>query len=629
MRSLKSKLSMVLAVIMIGIAIFPIMIVNAAVCQVSMTVRMGTSTMVEGGTYSVKGGEKITVTASSAAGIAFIGYKFVTNGVETDIVDVYSNTLTITVPEKPSNADVRELRIDAVAKNDNGDPYNLTTKTGWIRYYLEYGSNEVDGDKDVLVKLGGKTLKENSTTQVEVGTKLVLSAEPANKVVEVYYSWDKGTAYEFTTASDDITVPSSFKPGSKHTLYVSARYSDGTVLDWMEYVFEIPEESHELDLPNYLKENDTVDGLVVSLRSGSEEDKANYNIYSLGEEIIYFIDYKNGGKDITSNVKIVFNFPLDALVLDSDGGLVSGNTITWDFPNGIESEAAGTKTVVLKYEKLSKSKLDAEVVYPIADIYKGTKVADSSAVINYIFKDTETEIEETHYPYMFGDKGKDTFRPDASISRAEAAIVLTRIFGIDITNAEITDRYTDIGTTYKEAQKAISAATYYGIITGYEEADGTFTYRPNAKIKRSEFMTIIAKYIATVAEEEDIRGLNVEQDVLNDVGAYNGPVKKYADGKNITDFDWYTPYITMLVRLNMTEVDEDNTDLRLGNEITRAEVAQLVNFALLRAPAKVTSKTKTQFSDVSKYHHLLGDIVEATRDAHTFTLTDDATEIAQ
>lgn len=628
MENLKRKLSMVLIVMIISIAVFPLMVVNAA-SQVSMTVKMGSTTLSANNTYSVEGGETITATASAPAGIAFIGYKFVTNGVETPIVDVYSNTLTITVPEKPSDSNIRELRIDAVAKNDSGDPYDLTTKTGWVRFYLDYGSDSVSEDKEVSVEMGNKTLKVDGTVEAEVGTKLILSAEPADDVLKVYYSWDKGTAYEFLTASDDITIPTTFEPGSTHTLYVSARYSDGTVLDWAKYIFVIPEENHELDLPNYLKENDTVDGLVVSLRTDSEEDKANYNIYSLNEEVIYYLDYKNGGKDITSDVKLVLNIPLDYTIVESDGGVVSGDTITWNFANGLEADVSGTKRVVLKYDDLSKSKLDAEVIYPIADIYKGTKISDSSAVINYIFRDTETEIEETHYPYMFGDRNKDTFRPDDSISRAEAAIVLTRIFGIDITNAEITDRYTDIGTTYTEAQKAISAATYYGIINGYEESDGTFTYRPNAKIKRREFMTIIAKYIATIAEEDDIRGLEVEQDVLNEVGAYNGPVKKYADGSSITDFDWYTPYVTMLVRLNMTEVSEKDTDLRLSNEITRAEVAQLVNFALLRAPAEVTSKTTTQFSDVSRYHYLLGDIVEATRAAHTFTLTDEATEIAQ
>ena len=66
----------------------------------------------------------------------------------------------------------------------------------------------------------------------------------------------------------------------------------------------------------------------------------------------------------------------------------------------------------------------------------------------------------------------------------------------------------------------------------------------------------------------------------------------------------------------------------MDTEITRAEVAQLVNFYLFRAPAEVNSKTKTAFSDVYKNHKLFADIVEATRPAHTYTLTLDGKEVA-
>ena len=63
--------------------------------------------------------------------------------------------------------------------------------------------------------------------------------------------------------------------------------------------------------------------------------------------------------------------------------------------------------------------------------------------------------------------------------------------------------------------------------------------------------------------------------------------------------------------------------------ITRAEVAQLVNLYLLRAPADVDSKTKTGFTDVSRKHKLFADIVEATREAHTYYITDETTEEAE
>ena len=79
----------------------------------------------------------------------------------------------------------------------------------------------------------------------------------------------------------------------------------------------------------------------------------------------------------------------------------------------------------------------------------------------------------------------------------------------------------------------------------------------------------------------------------------------------------------------MTPVSEKNKDLRLNEEITRAEVAQLINFYAFRAPNEINAKTKIQFSDVSKKHKLIGDILEATRDEHSYKITEDGHEIVK
>ena len=78
----------------------------------------------------------------------------------------------------------------------------------------------------------------------------------------------------------------------------------------------------------------------------------------------------------------------------------------------------------------------------------------------------------------------------------------------------------------------------------------------------------------------------------------------------------------------MTDASK-NRNLRLDEGISRAEVAQLVNFYTFRAPAEVTSRTTTQFSDVNRRHSLFADIVEATRPAHDAIITEDGTEIAK
>ena len=380
-----------------------------------------------------------------------------------------------------------------------------------------------------------------------------------------------------------------------------------------------------------MEENDEIEELSISLRNDSEEeDKANKNIYELGETVTYYIDYKNGGKDIDDDVTIVLELPLDYDVVDFDGGSRnSDDEIEWTIKDGLEEGEAGTIIVKVKYTDLKKSRDDANTIYPTASIYKGSKVKDVSTVINYIITEYDEELDIEHDPYMYGDADSDTFRPDYIITRAEGALVLARIYGLDYENVtKITTKYTDINDTYLEAQKAITAASNAGLINGYLEDDGTYTYRPNAKMTKAEFMKILACMIQENAEDEGIDGLEIKG-LEQLVKVYDDSTRYYVvDGKRVYTH-WAIEEITLLARLNMLPLDEDNDEFELDETITRAEVAQLINFYLLRAPPDVTSKTKTGFSDVSRKHDLAGDIIEATRDTHTFSITTEATEVEE
>ena len=76
----------------------------------------------------------------------------------------------------------------------------------------------------------------------------------------------------------------------------------------------------------------------------------------------------------------------------------------------------------------------------------------------------------------------------------------------------------------------------------------------------------------------------------------------------------------------MTAASSKERDLRIDEIITRAEVAQLCNFFLFRAPAKITMSTVMDFVDVSKTHALVEDIVEATRKEHEFMVLENGKE---
>lgn len=380
----------------------------------------------------------------------------------------------------------------------------------------------------------------------------------------------------------------------------------------------------DLIIEPWMKENDELNCLAVSLRSEpyDVENRANKNIYALDEKVVYYVDYKNGGKDIEKDVKLQLTLPLAFSVVNADGATVSKSkkTFTWTFDR-LEKGDCGTKVVVIRYTSLGSSTATYKTITPKATISVDGKQKDVSAVINLIVKDLDIEIKDTHYPYMYGDEDTGTFRPDATIKRGEGALVFTRIFGISTKYDENTYAFPDLNETYLEARRAVMAATAYGIIEGYPDG----TYKPNKPMTRGEFITILARQI----EEEYGEGFEVkDEDQLIKVYKDRNRIYYISDNEYY-DAHWSVSYATLLARLNMTPLSEDDTNLRVDDPITRAEVAQLVNFYLLRAPAKVTASTKTQFPDVSRRHELFADIVEATREAHNYSITDEAEEVAE
>ena len=353
---------------------------------------------------------------------------------------------------------------------------------------------------------------------------------------------------------------------------------------------------------------------AVELRNGSKsKNKANDNIYRLDEEVIYYCDYMNKTDVDIPKAKMVLHLPLTFKVVSTDGGTYDSktNTITWDLGR-LKSYATGSKEVTIKYTAFKKAVKNESTsyiesnyakVYPYLVLYevKSSKniFLDDSSVINEIIEDLDMAIDTKHIRYMWGDQEKPTFRPLDGISRAEGAMVLMRIFEEDYSKVNVKgDEYTDIMDTYDEARRAIIKASELDVIDGY--TDGT--YKPNKKMTRAEFMKIIASYIEVMGKRNGIKGLNAE------------------NAKNVSIYSaqkgWSNPYITLLARLNMVPLSDNNSDLDVNGYIKRAEVAQLCNYYLFRAPVFDNGKIKLPFDDVNSNTYLFGDIVEATRASH-------------
>ncbi len=564
------------------------------------------------------------------------------NGNERRVLSTGKKSATYTIPTDLREGYLTSFAFEAVA-NDFAD--NYVGNSNGFNVKIACPKQE-DVTITANLEYAGATVAHLDTIRAKAGETITIKGKSNVGVKLVSYKWDNGNVYEVNGSSATITIP---ELGYGKRLSITAQAADGkwansktfTVLpkvndgdpdiihedDPLPVNPDVPsyvdDDDDELIVEPWMKENDDLNKLAVSLRSApydDEEDRANKNIYALGERVVYYVDYKNGGKKIDKDVKLTLNIPLSYTVVSSDGGSVdtkNGN-ITWTF-KGLDKEASGTKTVVVKFKSLGNSKsLTYKRITPMATIYQDGKKKDMSGVINLIVKDFDEEVKDEHEPYMYGDRNAPTFRPDDTITRAEGALVLTRIFGISTNYDARSYDFPDLDETYLEARRAIRAAKAYGLIEGFPDGN----YYPNKTMTIGEFMTIIARQL----ELEEEEGFEVkEADELIKIYKDKNRIYYLSDNE-LYNAHWSAGYATLLCRLNMAPVEEKNTNLRLDNPITRAEVAQLVNFYLLRAPAAVTRSTTTKFTDVSRNHKLFGDIVEATRPAHNWSLTEEGTE---
>ena len=592
-------------------------------------------------TTTVRPGDKLVIKATPNTELTTLYYKWGNDAQKTTTASTLNFTINSATVSGTYKFVINALYSDGLY----ADGRNANATVDQV-YYIKVSNDTtpVVGEKKLELTYGSKVLKPNSTTTIKAGEKIVVKATPKADLTTLSYKWGNDPQKTTTASTLSFTIDSTTVAGT-YKFVINALYNDGLYADGRNanntvdqvYTFVIeksgkPENNRELDIEPWMEENDSTENLSISLRNDSEnDDKANRNIYALDEVVTYYIDYKNGDQK-TDDVSIKLELPLDFKAVDLDGGKVGkDNIIEWVFENGLDEDEAGTIIVKIKYTDLKKSRDDANTIYPTAEIYKGSKVKDVSTVINFIIRDYDEEIDIEHEPFMYGDADSDTFRPDNIITRAEGALVLARIFGLDYTTIrekDITTKYTDISNTYFEAQQAITAASKAGLINGYLEADGTYTYRPNNRMTKAEFMKILACMIQENAKADKIDGLEIK-DMESLVKVYDDATRYYiVDGKRVYTH-WALEEITLLARLNMLPLTEKEPDFELDEKITRAEVAQLINFYLLRAPAEVTNRTKTGFSDVTRRHDLVGDIIEATRSAHTFSITKDATEVEE
>lgn len=169
-----------------------------------------------------------------------------------------------------------------------------------------------------------------------------------------------------------------------------------------------------------------------------------------------------------------------------------------------------------------------------------------------------------HLPYIIGYPD-DTFRPESSITRAEIATILSRVY----IGAEQTEDigYIDVAPDLWSAS-AISKVTKFGLLNGYP--DGTF--RPDHAITRGEVLTIIQRLLHSTS-----------------IGSID---------------------ITLAQKtIEQVLGSEQAGSLNPNQPLTRAETVTLLNRLLGRGPL---AGAPQQWTDVAESYWAYGDIQEAT-----------------
>lgn len=190
-----------------------------------------------------------------------------------------------------------------------------------------------------------------------------------------------------------------------------------------------------------------------------------------------------------------------------------------------------------------------------------------------IAKETKKDSRKSSYLMGYGD---GTIRPDANVTRAEAVAMIARLMGYSQDKSK--EIYADGNGWFNSY---LSAAYSAGIL---EEKMGE-NFRPNENITRAELAQMIShidKKNDAKAPFKDIAGHKYEAAIGQIFG--NGRIKGYEDGTFKPD-----------------------------REITRAEIATMLNRLFDRKIDKKDGGMFKEYKDLNKNHWAYYEIMEASR----------------
>lgn len=206
---------------------------------------------------------------------------------------------------------------------------------------------------------------------------------------------------------------------------------------------------------------------------------------------------------------------------------------------------------------------------------------------NTIFYPVFAENDYSNFTGYITGYNDGTFKPEGSITRAEAATLISRISDKYDENGRYCHTFTDCknGIWYEKAVAFCSSNKY---INGY--SDGTF--KPDGKITRAEFSAILVRVFGF----ENTLGTNVFSDIDN---------------------HWAKNYISVLYGAKVIVPNADGSFIP-NDYLTREDAVTMINRCLRIIPDRkaVLDSVKANgyiFSDVPQYSESFYDIMTAVK----------------
>jgi hypothetical protein len=266
---------------------------------------------------------------------------------------------------------------------------------------------------------------------------------------------------------------------------------------------------------------------------------------------------------------VVFNIPAGFDVVDDYNGQETGNTVVWDLGE-VDSLKSGTLQVKLKCTSLDD---EEEVVTFKAVIKEENTTRDSSVLYNLVYENNSTG---RHDKYIVGYPD-GTFGPERSITRAELAAMLCRLFDLNSGSSNY-NQYKDLSKKHW-AYGSIVACSNEGLFGGYP--DGTF--KPDKVLTRAELAAILSRKLSV----DNTVSIWIHFSDLND--------------------HWAKNQVEQMYRQNIIKGYSDES-VKPNKSITRAETVTMLNRFMFRGQQLSAS---IKFKDLSSNHWAYEEIAEA------------------